>query len=40
MKDFINKEIQFEVKQTRIISEKLDIKKIEDNKCILNKLKK
>ena len=28
MKDSINKEIQFEVKKTRIISEKLDIKKI------------
>ena len=40
MKGFINKEVQLEVKQTRVISEKLDIKKVEDNKCILNKLKK
>ena len=38
MKDFINKEKQFEVKQNRIISEGLNMKKIEDSKRILNKL--
>ena len=38
MKDFINKEEQFEVKQNRIISEGLNMKKIGDSKRILNKL--
>ena len=38
MKDFINKEKQFEVKQNRIILEVLNMKTIEDSKRILNKL--
>ena len=38
MKDFINKEKQFEVKQNRIILEVLNTKTIEDSKRILNKL--
>ena len=38
-KDFINKENQFEVKQTRIISERLDMKKIEDTKYVLKNIR-